>query len=359
MQTDFHYGVCYVLARLAGFSSEHAYKIAYSSQYVDDANNSGEIHFSNNKYLRYYRVSSAHKYSGLGANLQMLTTDTYNQNIWIPFHFLPGNNGMEAGEINYNSDFLSRLICRPNSPPARDMVKECLRHSNAASGLHRLGVTMHVYADTWSHQGFVGLLDDYNEVEDLESELNDAYRNAFDNTLPKIGHARAWEYPDFPFLDRWQYTNGRNETVIRQNTNEFMDAAIHMFRVMKQFIDPHQAPTEMLPADVAQLEILISGTTSTNANDRLNIWLGNIRSGAFSFGADQIPNYVPKEAGSWKYAALGHAPLYEGDDAEFTFSSSFMNSDWKKFHDALQAHRFFILHELLPSYGILCCSKPY
>lgn len=31
----------------------------------------------------------------------------------------------------------------------------------------------------------------------------------------------------------------------------------------------------------------------------------------------------------------------------------FLSSHWKLFHDALQAHRFFVLHELLPKYGLL------
>ena len=31
---------------------------------------------------------------------------------------------------------------------------------------------------------------------------------------------------------------------------------------------------------------------------------------------------------------------------------SFLISDWKMFHDALQAHRFEVIHEILPKYGI-------
>jgi hypothetical protein len=31
----------------------------------------------------------------------------------------------------------------------------------------------------------------------------------------------------------------------------------------------------------------------------------------------------------------------------------FFSSHWKLFHDALLAHRFYVLNELLPAYGVL------
>ncbi|MGB7413949.1 MAG: DUF6765 family protein, partial [Thermosynechococcaceae cyanobacterium] len=47
MQIDFHHGVTYVVARLAGFQHEEAQIIAYAAQYVDDATNAGTIGFNN------------------------------------------------------------------------------------------------------------------------------------------------------------------------------------------------------------------------------------------------------------------------------------------------------------------------
>ncbi len=39
----------------------------------------------------------------------------------------------------------------------------------------------------------------------------------------------------------------------------------------------------------------------------------------------------------------------------FEYKESFLASDWKMFHDALQAHRFDIIHDILPAFGI-CVS---
>ena len=47
MQIDFHHGVTYTVARLAGFAHRDAETIAYCSQYVDDATNSGATRFDN------------------------------------------------------------------------------------------------------------------------------------------------------------------------------------------------------------------------------------------------------------------------------------------------------------------------
>lgn len=59
MQIDFHHGVTYVTARLAGFDDREAEIVAYAAQYVDDATNSGLIGFTNG--AMYKRISSAHR----------------------------------------------------------------------------------------------------------------------------------------------------------------------------------------------------------------------------------------------------------------------------------------------------------
>lgn len=90
MQIDFHHTVTYVLARLAGFKHEDAHIISYSAQYVDDATNGGTIIFEDD--IMYTRISSAHKMIDK-RHLNKLKSHL----VWIPFHFLPGNNGEPEG----------------------------------------------------------------------------------------------------------------------------------------------------------------------------------------------------------------------------------------------------------------------
>jgi hypothetical protein len=145
MQIDFHHATTYVAARLAGFPRDSADIIAHAAQYVDDCTSSGIINFDNEAL--YSRISSAHK---------MLdprnADDLANHLVWIPFHFLPGNDGLGEGQ-NPIGTFINKLICKPDSPIARQMVRQTILEQDRPYGLHRLGVAMHVYADTWAHQG--------------------------------------------------------------------------------------------------------------------------------------------------------------------------------------------------------------
>ena len=50
----------------------------------------------------------------------------------------------------------------------------------------------------------------------------------------------------------------------------------------------------------------------------------------------------------WKAKALG----VSHDLRVHTYKPRFLTSNWKLFHDAVMAHRFFVIHELLPKYGI-------
>ena len=111
MQIDFHHGVTYVLARLAGFSHDEAQIIAHSAQYVDDAVDDGTLFFDNEGAYEF--ISSAHKMLDY-RNFSKLA----NHHVWIPFHFLPGND-LDPKLRGKVPDFVQQAICRPNSVTAK------------------------------------------------------------------------------------------------------------------------------------------------------------------------------------------------------------------------------------------------
>lgn len=333
MQIDFHHGVTYVLARLAGFDPESATTIATSAQYVDDALYDGCITFPDGP--DYYCIRSAHNDKNLKLDVITATNPKYNEEIWAAFHFLPGNGGVSLEEAN-SIDPSAKLVCKPNSPLAQDMVQECINRRNDSNSLHRLGITMHVYADTWAHQGFAGIVtNDLNDVNDINaSVLFNLLLRAGDEALPPLGHLRAYHYPDHPFAE-WSYNKNDNTFVERKNLDIFLDAADNIFKVMQRFLNPEGVIREFEDQDLKQLKLMLSGTTSENEHERHQAWLTNVASGAFSFGIDPFPTYDKKY-----------------DLKKFATYDSFVNSDWKKFHDALSEHRSFILETLIPKYQI-------
>jgi hypothetical protein len=341
MQIDFHHGVTYVVARLAGFPHPEAEIIAYSAQYVDDAINQGVVKFKNSKAI-FRRISSAHRMLDY-RNFETLA----NNPVWIPFHFLP-NGGDHQGQ-----DLVDKLICRPNSPVAQAMVRQCIQQRNELHGLHRLGITMHVLADTWAHQGFAGINHEVNKVSELvdangqpDHHLRDRLAGYFMSKALPLGHGGALSHPDRPYLV-WGYTNGRHDP------NDFFTAADEMCKAMQRYrLGDHDAVVSGLKEpDRSHISYLLSSLTSPDKKERHRQWLAQINQGKFSFEASSV-RYIDKGVGSWKHAALGTQNTEDHDDESFTYQSSFASSNWKLFHEALQVHRLFILQDLLPQYGI-------
>jgi hypothetical protein len=351
VQIDFHHGATYVIARLAGFDHLDAEVVAYAAQYVDDATNGGLIAFDNG--AMYKRMSSAHRTLDY-RNFRELA----NHRVWIPFHFLPGNGGLPAGQ-EPPGKFIEKLICVPDSPVARDMVALTIAARGAASGLHRLGIAMHVYADTWAHQGFAGVNHRVNAAHDLvgadgepDHDLLSRLMNRFVSGALPLGHGAVLSNPDKPWLV-WGYTNGRGDVIARDNPTDFMLAADAMCRAMRRYRvgDADADVPGLLPRDRGVMNEMIRGIEDDDGDARHMQWLEAIAGGAFSFGRG-APLYVDKGEGSWKCDALGTTEEHDLDDAVFPYTPEFMRSHWKMFHDALQEHRFDVLHHVLPRYGI-------
>lgn len=352
MQIDFHHATTYVVARDAGFTHEEADIVAYCAQYVDDATSEGTVFFDNQ--AAYNRTSSAHKMIDLRNTLALA-----NHQVWMTFHFLPGNDNKLASDSAIEGGFIRKIICRPNSPVAQEMVRGAILEKERLYGLHRLGVTMHVYADTWAHQGFAGVLHDVNEVENAEEtgdsgvfdkKLDNLLRDILDDAIPPLGHGRATIFPDMPFL-QWEYRNGKKEIIKRDNPTDFLAAAEHMCIAMQRYIkgDPDASVSGLSSATKTKIDQLFRAIKIEDGDKRHAEWLTAIRTGAFTnIGGVDIDNYMPRGKDSWKAQALGTSH----DVPVHKYKDDFLISNWKLFHDAVLSHRFHVIHDILPKYGI-------
>jgi len=372
MQIDFHHGVTYVVARLAGFVPPEADIIAHSAQYVDDATESGEIWFANG--MLYPRISSAHKMFDY-RNARKLA----NHRVWLPFHFLPGNRGEAAPDaplpFTSEDDFILRCVCRPNSHPARELMRIVITRQERDYALYRLGIAAHVFVDTWAHQGFVGYQHRINIATDIVAN-DEHHEKRFDKraeeffksgwgrflswllgeALP-LGHGTVLSYPDRPYLT-WSYTNGLGERVGRDNPTDFLEAAKNLYMHFRRYIDFKEDGEGVfgklyeIPAHFETLGNRLKTVKDEEGDDRHRAWLKMAADGTFGF-KDQV-SYVQKGEGSWKHQALGTLEdIGQNSRRPLAYPPRFLTSHWKHFHDALQAHRFCVLNELLPRYGIL------
>jgi hypothetical protein len=214
---------------------------------------------------------------------------------------------------------------------------------------------MHVYADTWAHQGFAGVNHIINHATNIcsadgepDESLADKLKNYFLNTALPLGHGAVLSNPDRPHLE-WAYTNGLGERIVRRNPDDYLEASEQMCRAMQRFRagDPDARVPGLPPKDKETIAKLLCQIEDDDGEDRHGAWIFQMSQGAFSFGAESVA-YLGEGDASWKEKALGP----KGPTGTFGYRPEFLSSDWKRFHDALQTHRFAVLHDILPGYGI-------
>ena len=118
MQLDMHYYGTYALARAAGLTPKACQIIATAAQFVDD--NAASYHIEFQDGGRIDSQATAHHPSSVARNLDPAD----QRRVWVPFHFLPGNDGQT---------FPERLLCRKDSPIAKAMVTTAGRPSGTAA----------------------------------------------------------------------------------------------------------------------------------------------------------------------------------------------------------------------------------
>jgi hypothetical protein len=321
MRLDFHYYTIYALARAAGFSPDKAYVVAYASQYTDDEVNENTILFENGgefaPFITAHRIFDLHT-----------VTEEICKRVWMPFHFLPGNLG--AGE--------EKFLTRPNGMIAQELVAQFLSYDLLPYSLHLLGIILHVCADTWSHQSFMGLLNDLNAVADLRvnGEVVWEYR-----LLPRLGHAQSGSAPDDPGC-AWSYLDYQGEPrhdIV--NYHRTRDAAHNCYLLLSRFInkfaDDFRA-SAAIPWQQLEAKIIGLFRYQTSEQGAITAWGQAISGGDFGFnpsGRDLNPIYDQRE---WFDTAIKSASKMNPESGQFEDyyfkNDNYETSDLKNFNEA-------------------------
>ncbi len=223
MNIEFHYYMTYYLARKGGFGENDSYAIAYSSQYTDD----NCVVFEVNKG----KSDEFHNY--ISQTMRITKPKRKLIRIYPCFHFIPGEFASEPAERKDGK--MHMLNTTPDSPFANQIIDKAL----SAEDPYRIGIATHAYADTWTHQNFVGYFDSFNAMAGL-----------LEHVTPNIGHADAQHAPDVPGLV-WkdERLRSRNHTI--SNTTRILDAAKQIFRKFRLHKDStlsdHAIETEWKP----------------------------------------------------------------------------------------------------------------
>lgn len=357
MQIDMHYYGTYALAITAGLNQKTAHIVATSSQFVDDCASRQQIKFKDAGQID--AQATAHH-----------TTDTKNidhddqRQVWVPFHFLPGNEG---------ESFTERLICRKDSSIAQEMVQNTLRNLDSTSGAYRLGITAHVYADTFAHYGFSGVSSRWNKVDnnsinfgEIDPDIKDyittkaarfatTYHDGFacfanikswcaETLSGALGHGAVATYPDRPYLV-WDfvYETPERNSGKRDNPDTFMDACKKLHDMFKNAARhrPDFGGGIYTPFSVIENSIKAILEFQGNGQARADRWVQESASGNIG-----QPFEIPDYAGPfWNH------DVQALDETENSFAA--LSSPAYFFFNAASAHQQYILRDLLPKHGLI------
>ncbi|PUU87215.1 DUF6765 family protein [Halanaerobium sp.] len=355
MQKDFHFCAVYVLCRLAGMESTYAEKTAYASQQVDDAVYNHALKFENGDV--FHQTQTAHK------ELSFLESSDVNNsfNIWLPFHFLPA--GID-NEDPYLTETESKTV---------QLLKEKVTAAGSkAYGIHQLGIFLHLYADTYSHQGFKGFYDKSNFVKLTQGveklKIKDKCLKFAIINLPDlfpIGHLLVIKNPDIPYAE-WEYYKSGVFYQVNNLEDRFMPAVENIFAFIRDFLAENtQYGT---PAGGDALKSRISKIRNTLAEQaflegRYHNWLDKIHNNFFDFkDFDQQDRTLNYDDRAWFKKAVKAVKVskysFEGLKSRaynyhrFYKKDGFEHSDWTLYMQAAAEHKYRVLHQVLAEAGL-------
>ena len=284
----------------------------------------------------------------------VFSLDTQYQ-IYIPFHFIPGNQG---------DRFQERMVCTQNSEIAQQMVREVTNLKDRPYQVHRLGIALHVYADTWSHQDFSGLQTELNDVEDIDvineekvgiaRIFRDFFRDITESLIPQIGHAETATLPDEPYREWTFYHVYQKRSIHRKNWLICQDASRAIYKEIKGFLNKNPEYRDEKPIPWGNIKSTVTNLFRQKGSleERCSNWAERINNSGFGFACQPIEKDLSYNDREWFRAAV---EVKKPDGGEKYYKKdNFHLSDWKYFHDAAASHRFFVLKEALSPQGIVC-----
>lgn len=217
MKIDAHYYAVLAFARAIGFNKDSAYQVAYASQFVDDAKiNLMYLKDDPGADVKHDVFDGQHLFLNMATCHSYTRVKTFNYDAMInntcAFHFVPGCEG---------KTFSEKLRCKEDSEVIKNIINKALEQPDPI----KIGIVLHAYADSFSHQDFSGLLSKVNDIQNCKpiSDLpldwrdiahkigkffvkKDMMDKLLDKGLPAYGHGQAAWLPDLPYLT-WAYTS--------------------------------------------------------------------------------------------------------------------------------------------------------
>lgn len=279
MDINFHYFAIKTLALRAGFEDSDAQTISYYSQMIDDFNiyrylvldyvredmieNKLAKKISTDSYL-FNTVTTG--FSDID-DISRLSTERYQCTITTPFHFITQtpiyhnilNTKSERSKLRVHPATL-----KPSTEAEKSLIQDMLLDASntyiskpSLDSLIRIGMLLHIFADTYAHQEFSGfwgwenhsyltqvINNATNKVEnyDESTSITNFYRNfQIYYHCPSIGHTNIGHIPDYSNLsfkmkNRVTENDKYSHLYSRNNTEEFIKVSKEILLYFRQLL---------------------------------------------------------------------------------------------------------------------------
>ena len=368
-----HYYATYAMARAAGIEPEEARIIATSAQFVDDNVAASHVDFRDGS--RIDQEATAHHPIDLSNR-----EERDQRRVWVSFHFIPGNEG---------EGYTERLKCRKDSAIVRELRDHHLTYADRGFGLQLLGITAHVYGDTFSHYGFSGVSSRGNKVDNSSFRFHEDVEDADDGTEPlseemrryvtkkadgffrqrgdhggllinvqswfaeelsgALGHGSVATLPDRPYLV-WSFDYERPDAVAgdrstRNNPVTYLEGCRALHQMFRRFAAMRADAGGGDGRDFDGIAGRVRDVLLVQAEKagRIAAWQDAARSGEIFGSGDEV---IPE------YDGLAWNEQWEDLDGRDEYGAAMDVPVWQ-FYRAASLHRTYVLRDLLPKHGLI------
>jgi len=349
LQRDAHYYAILAFCRACGFKKESAQIIAHASQYVDDAKiNLMYLHKSND-LIEHDVIDEKPALSNMATCHSYFRINTFNYesmiNNTIAFHFVPGCQG---------ESFTKKLRTKEEGPIILDILNDVIDEGN----LYTLGILLHTLADSYTHQGFSGMLSKVNDINNCKPKTHQkiglyykilgyiskfggqTYDELFDRIMPAYGHGQALEFPDLPFLE-WSYEydysdefHGSYKRVEINNKDRYRRAFMSIRKLLENYLSKHQQYFDwnlnFNNFDLLLDTLLLEDFAATKREDNWKKLL--IQQGLFNKDDFELIIY---DSSKWLKEAFSNYDPKDFDDRtvkDVKLANDFINSHWYHYY---------------------------
>lgn len=317
MNINFHYHTIKAAAIIAGFSEEDAQTIASYSQFVDDYSRFKRILLKKvppfAKHLTTITEDGVLQFNPVTTGFEnlfetaLLILEPNQKNILIPFHFIPPQPLTQKVKSRKEWRVKPTKIEDKSEPSLiRDLLLDAKekyqKNRNDTANLIRIGLLLHIFSDTYAHQGFSGFenWENYAKLKNVKDnrtgkDITKKYKPKFFSMTPSLGHANIGHTADDTHISftmkqkTGKYHLRYTETYSRNNTEEFLYTIYEIINYLRSCLEKEPLwGEEWKLLSIKFREGLLAPYTNTKQKDLNTYWKVLFPNTQFYYNAETL-----------------------------------------------------------------------